>query len=389
MSNEYTSTAMRDGEAIDCRMLTLNVEFYQLNKHEAQSVACEVVQWLSQLVEDGFVVRRTIERRSVSISRAMQMMESAFQQGHTFSNIVEALAKSPVVYNLAKFSEYFRNIRTSMCYPSLTPDLSIDYPQFWDNLFPGDRVDRSTVKENILRIFREEQRKMIARFILPDVQSLLRLSPYQSQNGLYFGSFDIDFSAYCLNSKLPDMAKTFSDFAKHLSESYKKLNARVMLQPCVGPSRNPYMTLFGTPLDTDGSHIDAGCSKMEWYSTYYIPGVEWYNIISPLAMNHISDPASFADMPTDIAINTLNHGGIELYSRKDILQYDIPDALNIKRYAYPALFPGMKVLPLKIFNRDETFLSMSNFPRHNWAIIPVFENEIDIVGTDLVFSKDS
>jgi hypothetical protein len=61
--------------------------------------------------------------------------------------------------------------------------------------------------------------------------------------------------------------------------------------------------------------------------------------------------------------------------------------MEVKRFLYPALYPGRCAIPLSVFRNKIQKESMSNFPRSNWAVVPMFENEIEIVSTYLVFSK--
>ena len=297
----------------------------------------------------------------------------------------EGMAISPVVHSIKTYNSYFQNIRRGI-YRSehIQPGVSVDYREFWDGLF-AEIPDNTAIKQNILRIFRETGKSLVSIYDLPDVQASLGFIPYQRMPNSYYGSFSIHISAFCLTGALADVADTLVSCAKQLSEKYVKLNARVMLQPNIGPLCNPYMYLFTSLQQTDGSHAENNCAKNEWYSTYYIPGVEWFNIISPLAQKHLSKSLS---VPPSIVSERLSSGGLAIRSAKEIIDYDIPDALKMKQLVYPALYPGLRSISFRTLFQDEIPKStMSVFPRSDWAIIPVLDNEIDVVYRNVVFSK--
>lgn len=76
-------------------------------------------------------------------------------------------------------------------------------------------------------------------------------------------------------------------------------------------------------------------------------------------------------------------------SNKSVEKFDVDDSLNLKRLLYPALFPGGCSFSLRrLFEKDVVNAFMASFPRSDWANVPVFDEEISIVGTDLVISSN-
>lgn len=385
MDCKYTSTVLAAGDAIDCRCLILATEFYQLSQKESLEIADEITKWAEDLLGKAFVTKTLAGGKWVGKDKRLWGLMDALTAQKGWSYGFEGMAISPVVHSIKTYNSYFQNIRRGK-YRSerIYPGVSVDYREFWNDLF-AEIPDNTTIKQNILRIFRETGKSLVSIYDLPDVQATLGFTPYQRMPNSYYGTFSIHISSFCLAGSLADMSDSFVSFAKQLSEKYVKLNARVMLQPNIGPLCNPYMYLFTSLQQTDGSHVAHNCAKNEWYSTYYIPGVEWFNIISPLAQMHLSEPIS---APSSIAAKRLSGGGLAVCSAKEIIDYDIPDALQIKELIYPTLYPGMRSISFRTLFQDEIPKStMSVFPRSDWAIIPVLDNEIDVAYRNVVFSK--
>ena len=165
-----------------------------------------------------------------------------------------------------------------------------------------------------------------------------------------------------------------------------------MLQPFYATVKgnSPYMRYFGSHLRKDGSHEQAECAPHEWYSTYYLNGIEWANIISPLAQGHFpTEWFNEANISNGIQIQKLQNGCILAKMSSSIEEYDITDSIVMKRTLLPALFPGGSYIPLKaLFKPIVNNSFMVNFPRSDWAIVPVLDDEVYVVGTDLVFQSN-
>lgn len=386
MDLEFISTAECAGEPIDCRCLILAAEFYNLSQQQAQEMAEDFTKWVQEVVADEFVVKVMAGGRWVGKEKCLYNLKAALDAQMGWAYGMEGMAISTAVHSVKSFNSYFQNVRRGMYRSSkIQRGVSVDYRDFWNDLFV-DKTDNSRVKQNILRIFREERKYLLSTYDLPDVQAYLMCTPYGKKPGLYYGSFAIHLSSFCVGKNVETIAKVFSVFAKHLSEKYVNLNARVMLQPHIGPLCNPYLSLFTTLAYSDKSHEENNCTKNEWYSTYYIPGAEWFNIISPLAQKHLSVTSS---MDPFIAVEQLSMGGLVVRSTKPILAFDVQDALELKRLLYSTLFPGMRTISFRTLFHDEIAQrTMSVFPRSNWALIPVFEAEVDVAYNQIVFSKN-
>lgn len=389
MEDKYTSSAQYCGQAIDCRCLTLGFEFYLLPYKQMIELARETVLWLSDLLKSDFVSKHTVSNRRVSVDKALSLLIEKTQQGYGWSYIHEAFAISPRVYNSKTMTDYMRDmLRGKYLDPNLELAVSVDYPAFWDSLGFKKGEDPDVLQAKALQIFREPARKHVTQYVLPDVNALLSVNTYENKRPAFWGGFELSINACCLNNVLDNMADVFSLFAKKLSEKYTNLNLCVMLQPIeLSWGKSPYMRYFGRNGMTDGSHLDMDMVAREWYPSYYLSGVEWFNILSPLCRAHIPEVTATKELPKGVVGEELCGGGLLLRSAKTISDYDVADALQLKKLVYPALYPGRSHIPLRgLFSNDPYRFFAVNYPRSNWAIIPVLDSEVYIVGTDLVFS---
>ena len=381
----FSSTAEFWGEAIDCRQLILTAGFYSLTANNVIAMVSDMIEWLSQQLSGRFWVRRCVAQRSIRRDQVVSRIQDELHLHNFVVYTEEAMAVSPVVYNLKTYQKYMRN---NYIYgsPTLKSNLSVDYPKFWETLWKEKEKSQDEILRNILSIFREEGRKHVGGYNLPDVSTSINILPYRNQPSWYYGTINIRFSAFGLNYQLDEMADKLKEFAKHLAQAYKNANIQVALQP---PSahKNSYMQLFGEHSYTDGSHINANCQKTEWYPTYYLPSVEWYNSLSSLAQQHLS---AVYKRSSEVYSEEFLEGTLIVKSTKPISKFDITDALEMKKRLYPALCPGESSISLRtLFPEVLHEERMTVFPRSTWAIVPVFEEEIDIISNYLVFTSRS
>jgi len=387
MIKQPRSTAEYGLHPIDCRLLSLNLDFYELSSNQMAAMANDIVSWMETLLAENFVIRRSVDNRTIGANKVIPNIRSALQSEKYVSYILEAMVTCPTVHSVATFRKYFRDLRDMMCLSKEATHsvlTSVDYSDYWYSLFPEIENDDAVIREKVLRIFRQEGKKMLGCYTLPDVQALLSCMPYEFKKNLYHGSFGIDISAFCLNSDLDETAKSLADFALYLTGTYVNLNAHVQLQPDTG---SPYTRIFGRPIKQDESCKPADCLYREWYPTYYLSGVEWLNILSPLTQQHF-DSCPCTDVPADIASYRTSSGNLIVQSTKDISKYDISDALKLKKVLYPALPPGTRTISYRTLFYDKMAAEdMVNFPRNRWEVVPVFEDELFVVGRCVVYSS--
>ena len=384
MNNTFNSTAMHLDHSIDARCLALSVEFYQLKKEEIIELSCSTLQWVTALMDDAFVVRYQAEHIKGTASRIKDSWTQATIEGRGCSWSAEAFAACERIYNITSMARHMTSVLRG--YHPISLEVSADFSEYWNDLLPLGN-DRISIIPGILKLFHQTGKKHIAAYLLPDVQMLFTGKPYARDIQQYYGSFKIYCNRFCLGSHLDSFAKSFCDFATALSEEYINMNARVQLQPLHPGWRSPYMHYFGNYGMVDDSHLDMGYLASEWYPTYYVHGVEWFNILSPLAQTHLPNNSEFLNNAENTYFQKMPHGGSIIASTKMIEAYDVNDAVALKKQIYSALYPGRSSISLKtLFQDDPMKFRFATLPRCDWAIVPLLDNEVTVIGNDLVFS---
>lgn len=379
MNNSYVSTAMHLGGVIDARCLVLSVEFFQQDQEAVIDLSRDILRWAAQLVDSAFVVSYQTGHTTGTANRIIEHWIRSIKAGKGCSWGATAFAQCEAVCNRTSMKRHMSAVLRG--YHSLTPDVSADFADYWNDVFPGEN-DRAAIIPAVLALFRQTGKRHTAAYLLPDVQMLFTAIPYERDAQQYYGDFKIHFSRFCLGDHLDRFAGSCCDFARELSEKYININARVQLQPLRPGWRSPYMRYFGQHGMVDDSHLEVGFSAKEWYPTYYAQGVEWFNILSPLTRSHLSD----LNDTENLYVRNLAHGGAVVASNKAIESYDVDDALALKKRIYAALYPGRSNISLKTLFRDDPMkFYFAGLPRCDWAIVPLLDNEVTIIGNDLVF----
>jgi hypothetical protein len=382
-------------QAIDCRRLTLHIGYYFLNQDAVSALASDFIHWLQANVADSCIFRwhhngkvcghkhvLTTDRWAIPEVVGLRLGFDAYVKNSAISN-ASAIVKYQKSISLV-YAQYRRNVNVAR----FASESSVDYPAFFDAKLPVIRQEDSTIVDNIAEIFSEKGRKLMSFHRESDLNGHVTAYPYQEHPGLYYGSVSISFSAFCLDTSLDQIAHALVRFACSLSEMYGKLNAHVCLQPKTFSGydkASPYMRYFGKHLQGDGSCESAQCHPEEWYPTYYLCGVEWMNILSPLTKQHLAEHRVQSG-GAGVSVQALRSGGLQVMSTKPITAYEIEDALTLKQIVLPALYPGKGSVPLRgIYPGEGCFRVYDWCPRNDWAIVPIEKTEVEIVGPNIVF----
>ena len=275
MYQDILSTAEQVGNVIDGRNLTLAIEFYQLSRAQVKALCENALCWLEELTGNGFVRKQfNSSDRSTTLQKALIELQERVRTGFYWSYQMSAFVNSPVVYNIKSLNQYKRR-SVEILHEKQLDFTSTDYVAYWEGLFPEGRPADDRIKQNIVRLFNEENRKAMTGVCAPDVRALASICSYERNSGLYWGFFRVGFSAYSLNQHLNDMARRFVEFGLHMSETYININARVQLQPPVVGYSCSYMRYFGNDARVDQSHVKENCT-VEAYQSFVGHGHRWH-----------------------------------------------------------------------------------------------------------------
>lgn len=385
---QLRSTVLYHGQPIDGTALTLSYEFYQLTHEQLHSLTHDALMFVFNIADNGFVANWNVNGKSFWKLDKKRM--ERFDGAEPYDFYCEAFCKSELVFDSKSFrKQSSRMERDILVLSRFTPGLSMDYRQEWNSLFPQGRPDRGEIKSKVQQLFTYENRKYTSVYCMPDLSAFFVSDEYTHHKKLYYGRFSISISAFCIGSMLDDFASLFYAHMLNIAARYCNLNARVMLEPTGRASEeSPYMRYFGSHANVDGSHLETGHLPNEWYRSYYVRGIEWANVVSPLAQTHLDVASILKKDETGIEAQILTGGGLLMKSQSKIDGYSLDDARKMKRLLYPSLFPGYSSISLRrLFEENVPDFFMADFPRSDWATVPILDGEIEVIGTDLVFTR--
>lgn len=367
------STAMHLGESIDCRYLTLAIEFYDWETPKTQSFVLDVLDWVNGLVNDNFVSCWKMDNHSVGTKWFSDKANERIQEGlHCFFSL-EAYWKNEKVKTKQQLRQWRRFVQygTSMMeWPP--PGWSVDFADYWNNNILPYAKDKAALQQAITQLFHEKGRYAKGVCYTPDVECAISINSQADTRHLRQGRISLYVSAFALAEHLSKTAEIWKEKLIDVAQKYGDLDGRVMLQPQTLAQSSPYMVYF-----------DDGQKQ----SRHYLPGIEWANVLSS-DVQELLDWEKDNGPCEDTVQYTLLPGGCMLFaSRRSILEYDVDDALLLKAWLKEALFPGPGLgysLPLmmKLVRSSGEIIRM---PRKDWAIVPVLEEEIEIWGSQLRF----
>lgn len=388
MKYNLTSTALHSGEVIDTRCLTLDFEFQMLTGSQVCNLIEDMCEWLvAFLPDDCFVTNCEVNNRRGDLKKLLLEIPKKCEKSIVWDCLLESYVISSAVFNKKTMRNHERELQygkyASMAMAENRHFTSRDYFSYWDALFRKVEQDPDIIKEKILHLFNEEHRFSVQTYHLSDVQGYFSVLPYYHNKELHYGSFSLDFSSFCLGDNLQDAADLFCNLVTELSAKYVNLNARVMLQPVVGEhSPHTHYFEFASP---GGFDLCNDVFDREKETIRSIPGVEWFNIVSPLVCQCLSRPITVNSALPGISVKEAHTGAILVHSELPIAQYDIPHAKRMKQILYDALYCGKKCVPI---NRTypANHIDFSCGLRKKWEIVPVFAEEITVTPCEVIFS---
>ena len=387
MNIKYVSSAENISAPLDCRQMSLVIYFYRLDEECVIHLCRELMQKAVEMGEDQLVYSWSYCHKNTTQKKIWTQLQQPIDPISGLSVFVEACVNSSVVHSLTSMRQYHRNYLIFHPVYSFGWDHnpgfgSIDYLAFNKSLFPGKLPPEEMVSKLHI-LFQERNRKCLSMHAPYDFFGSFHAEPYQNLPGLFYGKAAISFSAFCLGDALDTFAENLSDIAKQIAQRYVNINAQVRLQPQTN-FESQYMRYFGKKAVTDGSHADANCSPKEWYTTYYLNSIEWLNIVSPVARQHL-DKKQGAVLLDDSLVAEIPGGCLAVSSARHISEYDWAEAVKLKHILESALYRSGTRVPLRFVFPDPKFQGTELCPRNDWAIVPIEEGELYISGHELCY----
>ena len=379
---EYISLATQRAELVDCRMLQMEIEFFNATKTSLQETAVFCFEETHKLLQSVFWTEWTfnsqpmnVEKLRACLAKNNTLLDFDFC-GDVFSDIV---------YNKKTFYQYDRELRCVTDVSWEEENVSTDYYEAFAQMFSAS-ASSEQIKTSVLTMFNQPNRKMVAFWRKHDVNGYFFSFPHSNNNGMYYGKYRFSVGASCLGDHIVSFSDKLVTIACELTKRIPCVSCRIALSPIAQPSPcSGYMEYFGGKYIGRKSDIPTGVDKKEWLSQNYLLGAEWFNIVSKNQSWRIPNLQERGKLYDDVLITQIAEGSFIVCSKKDIISTDVPEYTTIKKILYEGLYPGEGTLMLKNVMDIGEFGYMAK-PRWRWELVPVFENEISVLPDRIVLT---
>lgn len=363
---------------IDNRLLSLDVHFYMLRNADIKQLAAEFMGFVRSILPPDIILRSQWGRKAGFHLDLQKEIDSA-QREIEFS--FEADFVSTVVYNTKTFRQFDKRLKFE-CHPQRSmPD---EYALYYKKLFSSSEANEKVIQQSLVELFSISGRVPSATYTGHDISGFFHSTPYWKHPHMQHGKFRFTIAKECLKAELPIYADRMATFLEDTALELHNIGGTVRIAPH-SYAITPYMYYFGNQYVMDGSHESAQCYPNEWYPFYYHNGIEWFNLLTPLAASKLTVKAPEAH---SLICKDLENGGQISQMRKSIGEVDIPDYSVMKDHLYNALIPGISRIPLNVILNPREIGYLSK-PRMDWECLPIHATEICIENNDVIFKHQS
>lgn len=377
---QYNSSARIYPQCVDSRWLYMEVDYFQLTKEQRNALVGSFAQWCTTLWEKDFLISCYVNDRKTPFFNLTEKIQCCEDHIIIFEGAVQTDQISDHrAFN--RFLKYMERYENEFC-PS---DASIDYTDFYRKQKAKYLAGSITLKEFVLSLLREPGKICFSPAPFPELQGCACGRAYEHDSTRFHGSISIALSVYSTGENLEQIAAEMTGFLTEQAQLYQNMNGRVGITPLSFPSEHSaHMCYFDDKVYMDGSHEQAGVAPEEWYPYYYLRGVEWFNLISPLAKRNILSLLQAETGSQCMLLRELESGSVVVRLNTPITGVDVAGLLLVKELLYDGLYPGMRELPIEVF-MDEEYMAPIAKIRMQWECIPVLDDEIVVTEKNIIF----
>ncbi len=369
----YTSMLNRFNDIVDCRTIAMHMDFFLLGNEEAMELRRFLYNRIKYLYDESFVCKWTWDDRCRSLSFIDEMIDD-----YNFGSVgCDAFVKSDRIQNMRDFRAMERALLRLYPIEGLS-ECSVDYPDemkpYWDRILSPE-----TCKEALREVYNLPRkvnmnywRKCDSSFsiLIPGVIPFPHF--YIKYPNSICGSADFYIALNAVENP-KELTDYLIDVLKKAQSITPSFNACISLASEDWVNKGCFMENDDECRKVD---IRTGLTKEELDSFYYVNYYGWYNIFSPIIAERISYLHGLKQ-ENGIAVTSLNSGAIEINFKDDIREFDIDEAMRIKKLLYPVIRPGESYIEYEFF-ANAAFVRDGLGPRRTWDLMPVLDDEIVI-----------
>ncbi len=368
---------------IDCRRLTISGDFYNLNRDQVLQLFEDIYSFVALHFDKECILTwgYTCNGKTKRFKIPEDLRFTIPEKQNLFSIDFYGDVRSKRVYNKTSLRKYDYDLHYGNVY-STVGLASYGYPQYAEKELDPYRGSPIELREALIRTFSQEDRIYQDINFKHDIAGGVFVHSMPEHPGYYAGEFLIEVSVLSLDDSINEMAETFFAFGKSLSEKYTRINLSVYV---FQESDDEYLSYFGILLPLYKSHqkqketgriikeeIIRENFLIEQANYMFIRRVGWANILSPKLCTLL--PQTITEDKNDISTCILPNGALCISLDKDIGKTTLHELKRLKKFLYPALYPGLR------------WFMVENVGRHYWQNVPVLDDEIKVVGNKVFFS---
>lgn len=375
--SKYTSMATTVGTYVDCRMLTMELEFHKLEKAQMIELAHFCAQRIHDLFScDAYALWHSHGRRCSYEKLIDKLLNEKLYCDFSY----EADFYSEYVYD-KKSAAAFERKRTFLANTSAdVAYCSSDYLEYFKDHFSNIH-DPNDIKTAILSTSVLPKKYFQSKWFNYDISSCFGAVCHANDPERFKGVHTIQVAFMSLGDHAEEMADEFKKVLTSAAQISNNISGRVLLTPftAVGYT-SPHMCYFGEVDATkvvSTSEAEAYYSVEDWYRYLYFCGAEWFNLLTSLQMSHIPNFSDQSVAQNNVAVEKMANGSVTVGSKKPITEFEPLDLMPIRKLLYPALYPGTSVIPVDVLLNPSMYAFMTKF-RQQWEVISIFDDEISI-----------
>lgn len=382
MEVQFQTMADKLTSFVDCRVIFFHINFCNVPIEVVKAAAIEYYEFVNSFYQDQFVSSWGFpvgESTKYPKDIVGEIKDSPFSPAF----ILESNVKTPILFT----KKHLKGFRKKLFYDPMIPirSYSVDFDAYYEENIRPCLTDDDRLKEAVLKLFSERRKVPIQSYHAFDSQGLIYSAPEDIGCSFYHGQIAFSIAVGCLGETVDSVATVFSEEMRLLCTLLKNAGGIVGMCPYeLIICKSTYMRYFPErELPEMDAEIPEGCYPHNWNRVSYLFGCEWANVLSPAAKERLG--ASLAlNSDTPFVIDQMPSGCLYVQLKMPISEVDVDDLLGLKRFLYPALYPGRSD---NLIDWGRLTLTKMKFPRSSWELLPIFPDELSVRNGKIIFEK--
>ena len=382
-SIHFQTVADKVGQIIDQSVLYFSLNFSAVPYQAIREATIHYCNFVNDFFRDEFVFLwewNGSKKKKLFSPTIDEQRKVIFNDNYPPNLVVDAFVRSEAIYAKKHINAFNRTLYYSGTIPN--SEYSTDFESYFtENIVPTINDD-SALKQAVIDLVNKEGKKPLAYNRMNDALGSITTWSEGGGTHLYHGRIYFGVSADCLGENIHCSAKLFAAELKDLCTMLNYAGGSVGIAPWQTLNPSPYLRYFASANDCDlDQDCPDGCDINEWNKVAFVCDCTWGNVLAPVARKKLF-PNDLHVSESELSVEELPNHGIYVQLNKGPEAVDVNDLIRLKRFLYPALYPGKKRIN---FLGPDGEIRLYYFPRHWWEKVPVFSEEISVQNGIITF----